>query len=74
MIGNPFSAGVELACHFNSRDELRQAYSAEQLLKVKHGWLVTMRRVRRDNTGLIMQPAIDQGRTDPVSGSALASL
>lgn len=28
---------VELACHFNSRDELRQAYSAEQLLKVKHG-------------------------------------
>ncbi len=41
--------GVELACHFNSRDELRRAYSAEQLLKAKHGYLLTMRRVRRDN-------------------------
>jgi hypothetical protein len=41
--------GVQLACHFNSRDELRRAYAAEQLLKAKHGHLVTMRRVRMDN-------------------------
>ena len=41
--------GVELAYHFNSRDELRRAYAAEQLLKARHGHLVTMRRVRRDN-------------------------
>ena len=41
--------GVELAYHFNSRDELRRAYAADQLLKAKQGYLVTMRRVRRNN-------------------------